>query len=190
MNRIIRIFPLALALAVAAAGCGPALGLLSKTTEGTSVRDVSGSPDAIRAGARLAILSPFPKTDEAFRIVPGDDERNFAEAFKRLHLFEAETARTGAAGPEAARAFAGKSPAAVKAELGLSAEPEILLGGILLKRKTYVAPLRGVVMAVSWRLTFVDLKSGKEWTVEVETKELAEETIPRAAERIAERIRR
>ncbi|HEY5996134.1 MAG TPA: hypothetical protein VIU29_03895 [Candidatus Deferrimicrobiaceae bacterium] len=173
------------------AACGPVLGLLSKTTEGTDVRTVDGDPAAIRAGSRLAILSPFPKTKEGFYILKGEDERRFAEEFNRLGYFKAE-AGSGSipVDSDGAKALASKSPSGIKAELGLAAEPDVLLTGTLLSRKTYVAPMRGVVMAVSWRLVFTDLRSGRSWTVDARSKELAEETIPRIVGRIGDRIGR
>lgn len=171
--------------------CGPLLGLASKTTEGTDVRTIAGDPAAIKAGARLAILSPFPKTKDGFHIVKGEDERRFAEEFKQHGLFKAEaTSGNAPADADAAKALAAKTPAALKSELGLAAEPDVLLTGTLLYRKTYVAPMRGVVMAVSWRLVFTDLSSGRSWTLDAESKELAEETIPRIVERIGARVGR
>lgn len=184
------LLPALLAL-FAFSACGPLLGLASKTTEGTDVRTIGGDPSAIKAGARLAILSPFPKTKGGFYIVKGEDERRFAEEFRRLGLFRAEAAPGSAsADADAAKALAAKTPAALKAELGLAEEPDVLLTGTLLSRKTYVAPMRGVVMAVSWRLVFTELKGGRSWTVDAESKELAEETIPRIVERIGARIGR
>jgi hypothetical protein len=191
MKSRIALFLLTIFALFAFAACGPILGLLSKTTEGTSARTVDGDPAAIRAGARLAILSPFPKTKDGFYIVKGEDERRFAEEFNRLGFFRAE-AGSGSAPVDAdgAKALASKSPSEIKTALGLASEPDVLLTGTLLSRKTYVAPLRGVVMAVSWRLVFTDLRSGRSWTVDAESKELAEETIPRVVERIGARIGR
>lgn len=183
---------LSLLAVLAAPACGPVLGQLSRATEGTSIRDVSGSPGGITAGSRLVILAPFPKTAEAFYIVKGEDERQFAAEFARLGLFKAET-RFGPAmadGETAFKGIAAKTPAAVKAELGLASEPDILLTGTLLSRKTYVAPTRGVVMGVSWRMTFHDLRNGHSWTFDAESKELAEMTIPRIVEAIGKRIGR
>jgi hypothetical protein len=190
MKRRTFLFLPALLALFAFPACGPILGLLSKTTEGTAIRTLEGDPAAIRAGAALAIASPFPKAKDGYYIVKGEDERKFAEEFNRLGLFKAEAGSGAPADADSARELAGKPPAAVKSRLGLAAEPEVLLTGTLLARKTYVAPMRGVIMAVSWRLVFTDLKSGRSWTVEAESKELAEETIPRIVERIGARIGR
>jgi hypothetical protein len=191
MTRRIATLPLTLLLLAAFAGCGPLIGQLSKATEGTTLRDGGGSAADIKAGSRLLILSPFPKTPEGFYIVKGEDERIFADEFNRLKLFRAETGSGGTAGgADAAERAASRSPSELKAEMNLSAEPDVLLTGTLLARKTYVAPLRGVVMAVSWRLVFTDLRSRKSWTVDAESKELAEQTIPRIVERIGTRIGR
>jgi hypothetical protein len=180
-----------LCVLLAFTACGPILGQLSKTTEGTSLRDVDGSPPAVKPGARLLILSPFPKTKDAFYIVKGEDEQKFADEFNRLDLFRAETLQgKSAATPGEAKALASKSPAALKSELGLAYEPDLLLTGTLLNRKTYVAPMRGVVMSIGWRLVFTDLRNGRSWTVDAESKELAEDTIPRIAEQLARKIAR
>ncbi len=184
-------FLLPLFVLLAFSACGPILGMVSRTSEGTSVRDAGGNPADIRAGAKLLILSPFPKTKEGFYLVRGEDEQKFADEFNRLGLFVAEARSVGANGsPEANRAIASKSPASLKSEFGLAADPDVLLTGTLLARKTYVAPMRGVVMAVSWRLVFTDLRGGRSWTVDAESKELAEDTIPRIVERIGNRLGR
>ncbi len=174
----------------ALSACGPILGLLSKATEGTSLRDTAGNPADIKTGGRLLILSPFPKTKEGFHIVRGEDERNFADEFGRLGLFKAESVTMETRIPDDAKAASSKSPAELKAEFGLSAEPDVLLTGTLLSRKTYVAPLRSVIMSVSWRLVFTDLRSGKSWTVVAESKEPFEDNIPHIVERIAARLGR
>lgn len=182
---------LLLPLLLGLSACGPILGQAMKVTEGTTVADAGGSAADIRTGSRLAILSPFPKSPDAFYIVKGEDEGRFAEEFNRLGLFRAQVVSGNfPAGPEAGKALGSKLPSDLKREMSLDAEPEILLSGTLLSRKTYVAPARGVVMAVSWRLTFHDLRTGKSWTVDAESKELAEETIPRIVARIGKKLGR
>lgn len=161
--------------------CGPIIG--GFMVAGNGIKDfrvTSGSLATLRPGAKLAIIGPFNKTPEAFYICRGEDDAYFASSFKQNGLFAAELAipdRFPKQYPKAAD-WHGKTPAEVQQVLKLSAAPDYIMSGTILRRDMDAAPTQGVIMKVAFRLDFLELATGKTTTVEVDVQELFQDAIP------------
>jgi hypothetical protein len=188
MNRFARMPRLLLLLlSLAAAGCGPLVAQVLRVGEGVERSAVlPGSAAPPKAGARLLILSPFAKTPDSFYLCKGEDEEALAAAFRDGKRFGAEAVQRRKAEEAAALAdsLRGKGAAKAKEPLGLSFEPDWAVTGTILSRRTLVSPFRGVVMDVSYRLVFRDLRTDGTWTVEVAVKTLAEKSVPAVAREV------
>ena len=171
-----------LVLAVLLLGaCGPIIGAVMVAGNGIKeFRVTSGSLATLRPGAKLAIIGPFDKTPEAFYICRGEDDAYFATSFRQNGLFAAELAipdRFPKQYPKAAD-WRGKTPTEVQQAFKLSAPPDYVMSGTILRRDMDAAPTQGVIMKVAFRLDFLELASGKTTTVEIAAQELFQDAIP------------
>ena len=161
--------------------CGPIIGGIMVAGNGVKeFRVTNGSLATLRPGAKLAIIGPFDKTPEAFYICRGEDDAYFATSFKQNGLFAAELAipdRFPKQYPKVAD-WRGRTPAEVQQAFKLSAAPDYLMSGTILRRDMDAAPTQGVIMKVAFRLDFLELATGKTVTVEVEVQELFQDAIP------------
>lgn len=187
-------FWIGLVLAVLLLGaCGPIIGGVMVAGNGVKeFRVTSGSLATLRPGARLAIIGPFDKTPEAFYICRGEDDAYFASSFKQSGLFAAELAipdRFPKQLPKAAD-WRGRSPAEVQQALTLSAPPDYVMSGTILRREMIAAPMQGVIMKVAFRLDFLELATGKTTTVEVDVQELFQEAVPAIVKEVGRQMGR
>jgi len=171
--------------------CGPIIGGVMVAGNGVKeFRVTSGSLATLRPGARLAVIGPFDKTAEAFYICRGEDDAYFASSFKQSGLFAAELAipdRFPKQMPKVSD-WIGKSGAEVQQALALSAAPDYLLSGTILRREMVAAPAQGVIMKVSFRLVFLELASGQTTVVEVEVQELFQDAVPAIVTELARQM--
>lgn len=171
-----------LVLAVMLLGaCGPIFGGMMVASNGIKdFRVVSGSLDTLRPGAKLAVIGPFDKTPEAFYICRGEDDAYFASSFKQSGLFAAELAipdRFPKQMPKTAD-WRGKSSAEIQQSFQLSAPPDYVMSGTILRREMVAAPMQGVIMKVAFRLDFLEVATGKSTSVEVDVKEFFQDAVP------------
>lgn len=161
--------------------CGPIIGGIMVAGNGVKeFRVTNGSLATLRPGAKLAIIGPFDKTPEAFYICRGEDDAYFATSFKQTGLFAAELAipdRFPKQYPKVSD-WRGRTPAEVQQAFKLSAPPDYLMSGTILRRDMDAAPAQGVIMKVAFRLDFLELATGKTTTVEVDVQELFQDAIP------------
>lgn len=161
--------------------CGPIIGGIMVAGNGVKeFRVTNGSLATLRPGAKLAIIGPFDKTPEAFYICRGEDDAYFATSFKQTGLFAAELAipdRFPKQYPKVSD-WRGRTPAEVQQAFKLSAPPDYLMSGTILRRDMDAAPAQGVIMKVAFRLDFLELATGKTTTVEVEVQELFQDAVP------------
>lgn len=173
--------------------CGPIIGGIMVLGNGVKdFRVTAGNLATLRPGTRLAIIGPFDKTAEAFYICRGEDDAAFAGSFKQSGLFAAELAipdRFPKQLPKAAD-WRGKSPAEVQQALHLSAAPDYVMSGTILRREMVAAPMQGVIMDVAFRLDFLELATGKITTVETSVEELFQDAIPAIVKEMGQQIRR
>lgn len=161
--------------------CGPIIGGIMVAGNGVKeFRVTNGSLATLRPGAKLAIIGPFDKTPEAFYICRGEDDAYFATSFKQTGLFAAELAipdRFPKQYPKVSD-WRGRTPAEVQQAFKLSAPPDYLMSGTILRRDMDAAPAQGVIMKVAFRLDFLELATGKTTTVEVDVQELFQDAVP------------
>lgn len=157
-------------------GCGPILGQMSKMTEGVEQPVTVKGDLASLAGRRILVVGPFEKGEHGFYICRGEDAAAFAEGLGG-DIILADQRSTSA---DLATDLALASPE-ILAGYGIKTSPDLLMTGIIEKRTTHVAPLRGVVMGVTYRLLFTDRQSGTQTEVVVSGKGLFEEVIPMIA---------
>jgi hypothetical protein len=174
------------------AGCGPILGQMMKASEGLKSFEIKqGDLAALGEGRDLVVFGPFTKTDQAFYIARGEDAANFAQGLRNSGLFRTElyVERQYDKAEELASRLRASTPAQIKTALGLKEAPEFVLFGTILHRSTIVAPTRGVVTDVGYRLEFWDVKAGTSVVLEASVKELFEDCVPRIVGEIARRVR-
>ena len=186
-----RLLPLMLCLPLFVA-CGPILGQMMKASEGLkSFEVVDGNLSDLPEGKNLLVLGPFSITDEAFYIARGEDAANFSRGFKNSALFqttlyiERQFDKVG----DLEAKLRTSTPQQIKEMLDLKSPPDLILFGTILHRSTIVAPARGVVMDVGYRLEFIDLGTGSATIVEISVKELFEQCVPRVVSEVTRRTR-
>lgn len=161
--------------------CGPIIGRVMVSGNGVKAfRVTGGSLATLRPGARLAVIGPFDKTPEAFYICRGEDDAYFASSFRQSGLFAAELAIPDRFPKQLPKAsdWRGKTPTEVQQALHLSAPPDYVMSGTILRREMVAAPTEGIIMKVAFRLDFLELATGKTTTVEADVQELFQDAIP------------
>jgi hypothetical protein len=173
--------------------CGPIIGGMMVSSNGVKeFRVTGGSLATLRPGAHLAIIGPFDKTPEAFYICRGEDDAYFASSFKQSGLFAAELAipeRFPKQLPKVAD-WRGKSAGEIQQTLKLSAAPDYLMSGTILRREMVAAPAQGVIMKVAFRLDFLEVATGKTVSVEADVQELFQNAVPAIAKELGRQMSR
>jgi hypothetical protein len=181
-----------LALTLLLGACGPIIGGVMVLGNGVKdFRVINGSLATLRPGAKLAIIGPFDKTAEAFYICRGEDDAYFASSFRQNGLFAAELAIPDRFPKQMPKAtdWRGKSPAEVQQALRLSAPPDYVMSGTILRREMVAAPMQGVIMKVAFRLDFLELATGKTTSVETCVEELFQDAIPAIVKEMGQQMR-
>lgn len=168
--------------------CGPIIGGIMAAGNGIKEFHVTGGTLAtLKPGARLAVVGPFDKTAEAFYICRGEDDAYFVSSFKQSGLFAAELAIPDRFPKQLPKAtdWRGKSGAEVQRALELSAPPDLVMSGTILRREMVAAPAQGVIMKVAFRLDFLELGTDRVTSVEIEAQELFQRAIPEIVAELA-----
>ena len=170
-------------------GCGPIIGQMMRAADGVKGFEVKhGTLANLGRGQSALVLGPFAKTAEAFYIARGEDAVGFAEELQRQGVLQAtvhvEPMGT-AVDPEQVR---GLTPEQLRQRYGLAEVPARVVFGTIMKRKTVIAPTRGVVMIVAYRLEFFDPVSKDSTVLMVAVRDLAERCIPLAVEEIRRQL--
>jgi hypothetical protein len=172
-------------------GCGPIIGQLMKASEGMKGFEVlDGDLRSLQAGGPLLVYGPFDKTSEAFYIARGEDAADFRTEMAEAGLFETELylERVYDQMSRTAEVLRSADPGQIQRDFGLSAAPSKILFGTILHRETIVAPTRGLVMSVGYRLEFYDLQTGESTVIEMAVRDLVRNCIPRMVRELAHRI--
>ncbi|PLY01406.1 MAG: hypothetical protein C0623_05385 [Desulfuromonas sp.] len=173
------------------AACGPIIGQAMVASNGVKdFKVVKGNLADLRAGQKLLVVAPFATTPESFYICRGEDASVFVDSFNGTGLFSADFHMTGQFEDNGPLIVALKksSPEAIRSKLELAAAPDLLLTGTIVSRETVAAPAKGIVMKVTYRLEFTDLKSGKTTVVEVDVQDYFQECIPTVVKELMKRI--
>lgn len=169
--------------------CGPLIGQAMRVADGVKEFEVRhGTLEALGRGQTALVLGPFAKTPEAFYIARGEDAAGFAEELERQKVLQAvvhvqpmgtvvdvDTVRT-------------LSPEQLRERYNLADTPGRILFGTIVKRQTIIAPTRGVIMRVTYRLEFYDPSTRDSTVVIIAVRDLAERCIPLAVEELRRRL--
>lgn len=179
-------------LLLAVSACGPIIGQLQRLGEGVQeFRVVEGDLRDFAAARQVLVYAPFTKGERGSWVVRGEDEASLAEGFAKEGLFATQFfLERDLAKAREILASLPADPAGVKARLGLAAEPDAILTGVILERETIVAPLRGLVLALRYRLTLRSLVTGRSATVEIAVKDiLSDEALKAVVQELTRRVR-
>lgn len=191
-------FLLLLACAVLLSACGPLTGQKIKATEGLKgYKVVSGDVANLKGVKNLLVFGPFIGTGEQLQTcTPGvdclypynrdihfvtkyNDAQRFAEGLKKARLFDTELFLQVHydKAEETVNRLKGMDSRQIQAEFNLKQPPELVLFGTVDKRNLEVAPLRGVVVDVAYRLEFYNPDSRQTTLLEVAVKGLFDEDL-------------
>lgn len=186
MKRLLLIVPLLLSLV----SCGPIIGQLMRMADGVkNFQVVKGNLAALKKGQKVLVVGPFAMAPGAWDIARGDDAVFFYNEFNRAGSFPAELHmddRYGKADKTITEVKA-KSAAQLKADYQLESEPGLVMFGTVLSRETIVAPARGIIMEVGYRLEFYNPADGKSAVVEISVHEHFKDCIKLVVEELARR---
>jgi len=184
---------LPLLIIVLLSGCGLIYGQVMRSSEGVGKIDViSGQLNALRPGSQILVVGPFAKTREAFYICRGEEAASFAHFFNEKGLFRADlSVMPGFDDPSKAVAgIKGMSPGQLPTHFGLKEAPELILFGTILSREMTVAPGRGVVMSVGYRLEFYTPQTRQSTVIDVAVRDIFSDCIPKIVDALMEKIAR
>lgn len=184
MKRLLLVVPLLLSLV----SCGPIIGQLMRMADGVkNFQVVKGDLAALKKGKKILVIGPFETAPGAWEIARGDDAVFFYNEFNRAGFFPAEL-HMGDRYGKAAKAVVevkGKSAAQLKVDYQLEGEPGLVMFGTVLSRETIVAPTRGIIMEVGYRLEFYNPADGKSAVVEINVHEHIKDCIKLVVEELA-----
>ena len=170
LKRSIVLIPLLLILS----SCGPIIGQVMRISEGVkSFKVVEGDLSALQGKKSVLVVGPFAKEADAFYIARGDDAAMFYNEILAAKYMEAELYIGPRYGDlsEMAASLRSMDQGAMQKELHLKATPDLLMFGTVLTRDTIVAPMRGIIMQVGYRLEFYDQTSKTSTIIEIEVKD-------------------
>lgn len=186
LKRLLLVVPLLLSLV----SCGPILGQLMRMADGVkNFQVVKGDLAALKKGQKILVVGPFETAPGAWDIARGDDAVLFYNEFNLAKHYIAEL-HMGDRYGQAAKTMAevkGKSAAQLKADYQLESEPGLVMFGTVLSRETIVAPTRGIIMEVGYRLEFYNPADGKSAVVEITVHEHFKNCIKLVVEELAHR---
>ncbi len=151
LKRILVLMPLLLVIS----SCGPIIGQLMKASEGVKdFRVISGNPGELKTARNILVVGPFAKAPGAYYIARGDEAGMFFQEINNTDKLHAELHIGQRFGDLAqmVSTIRSKSPAQLKNEMGLQNQPDLVLFATILERETIVAPTRGIIMRVGYRL--------------------------------------
>ena len=192
MRARIAMTTLILASLIAAAGCGPIIGQVMKSSTGLKDFQVrSGAVKDFAAVGTVLVFAPFTKGEKGYYLCRGEDEWQIAEGFKRSGLFQTQYAfeRDTDAAAATLAALRTASPEEARTRLALPAAPDAILSGVILERDESVAPMVGVIQELRLRLDLTNLKSHATTSIEIAVKAMHQDTIPMIVAEIVRRSR-
>lgn len=186
MKRLLLVVPLLLSLA----SCGPILGQLMRMADGVkNFQVIKGDLATLKKGEKILVIGPFETAPGAWDIARGDDAVFFYNEFNRAGFFPAEVHMSNRYG-KAAKVVAevkAKNAAQLQVDYQLDNEPGLVLFGTVLSRETIVAPTRGIIMEVGYRLEFYNPTNGQSTVVEITVHEHVKDCIKLVVEELAHR---
>lgn len=178
--------------------CGPLSGQAVKSTEGLKRFEVvKGNLAALREVESLLVFAPFlgtggqrqecpageeciyPYNREIDFVTKYNDAQRFAEGLQKAGLFATELYQQvhydqAEATVRRLKSMTGRQ---IQTELDLDRRPGMILFGMVSTRNREVAPLRGVVIDVVYRLEFYNPESGQSILLDAAVKGLFKEDL-------------
>ena len=154
--------------------CGPIIGQMMKMSEGVKYfKVVAGDISVVNGKENVLVVGPFIKLPGAYHIATGDDAAMFFQEINALNDVNGELyiGRKYGDLPEMVSSLRSLGQETIMKEMNLKVKPDLLLFGTIMERKTIVAPMRGIIMQVAYRLEFYDPASRASTIVEVKVKE-------------------
>lgn len=179
-------------LFTAISGCGPIVGQLMRLSEGVKeFRVVEGDLSLLRDKKNLLVLGPFSISENAYYFSRGDDAAFMTAAMKEAKKFETTELYVG---PKfrisnELTELKKKSPEVIKKELDLETAPDLLMYGTITERETIVAPARGIIMLLGYKLEFVDIDRKRNLVIEIKVKDHLKNVVETAANEIIKRTK-
>ncbi|MDT8335305.1 MAG: hypothetical protein RQ753_06385 [Desulfurivibrionaceae bacterium] len=167
-------FALALPLLLLLSSCGPIIGQLMKVSEGVKdFRVTAGDLGEIARARNILVAGPFAREAGAYYIARGDEAGMFFQEINNTGKLDAELYVGKRYGDltEMVSSLRSMSPEELKDEVDLPTEPDLVLFGTILERKTIVAPARGIIMRVGYRLEFYNPATNGSTVIEITVKD-------------------
>lgn len=191
MKKLRNLLPLFLVIALS--GCGLIYGQMMRSSEGVGkINVISGQMSDLRPGSRVLVIGPFAKTRESFYICRGEEAASFAQYFDQKGLFHADlSVAPGFDDPgKAVPGIKAMDPAQLAAGFELRQAPDLIMFGTILRREMTVAPGRGVVMIVDYRLEFYNPQTRRSTVLDVPVRDIFSDCIPSVVTALMEKIAR
>ena len=188
MKNILIIF----VLSVTFISCGPVIGQLMRVSEGVKKFEVtSGDINDLKSTKNILVYGPFTKGEKGWHICKGEDATEFANKLAESGLFasEAYVERDSTKFKTTKESLKSKSGADMKNMFGLKSAPDTIMFGTIVERDTVVAPARGIIMNVEYKLNFYNIASKKETVIRVRVKELSQDAVTTAVEKIKRELK-
>ncbi|MCK4838251.1 MAG: hypothetical protein KAS94_05570 [Desulfobulbaceae bacterium] len=168
--RIVVLLPLLLVLS----SCGPIIGQLMKASEGVKdFRVITGDLADLKTARNILVVGPFAKAPGAYYIARGDEAGLFFQEINNTAKLRAELHIGKRYGDlaEMVSTIRSKSSDQLKNEMGLQTEPDLVLFATILERDTIVAPTRGIIMRVGYRLELFNPATNGSTVIEIIVKD-------------------
>ena len=143
--------------------CGPIIGQLTRLGDGFKTFEVeSGTLDGVKKGSRILVVGPFSVSGSGYHIARGDDSAFFYREFVRNGYLAPElyVGDKNSDPEELKSSLRSLRPDELKTKLGLENAPDLILFGDITERSTFVAPTRGILQRVGYRLEIVNAADG------------------------------
>ncbi len=190
--------------------CGPIWGQAIRVTEGIKTFTVvEGDISNLQPIKSIYVLSPFlneegdffmctsedgtifPYSTKVKYVCRGDIPEKFSAEFNEADLFTSEvfSLRDTAQTTSLKEMLMTKSADELKKELSLATIPEVIMIGSVTALDHSIAPLRGIVTTISFRLDFINVVTKKSTVIDVTVKKLDQDTIPRVVEEMVSKTK-
>ncbi len=167
-------------LALLVSGCGLIYGQLTRAGDGIkSFAIIQGDLSRLKGGGDLLVYAPFAKTDQAFYVARGEEAASFATKLEEAGLFRTEFLfeRDLDDVEKTAARLRGMTATELQSFAAMQSAPRMILFGTLLARSESVAPTRGVLMDITYRLEFFEVATRTSTIIEVQVRDLAEQCV-------------
>jgi hypothetical protein len=146
---------------------------VEKISRVAAVVVIAGDLAELEKARNILVVGPFAKQPGAFYIARGDEAGMFFQEINDSGKLHAELYIGERYGDlsEMAAVIRSKSAPRLQDEMGLKSEPDLILFGTILERDTIVAPARGIIMRVGYRLELFNPATSGSTVLEITVKD-------------------